>query len=88
MKIKIRIFGELLDVLAKDSEIELENSEDLGNLVAKFLEKTRRLSESRLLQDTILTILINSHNIHTLNGFDTTLNDEDTVTLISLVVGG
>ncbi len=87
MKIRIRVFGELLDILAKDSVIELNDNEPITGLVTK-LDETTKSFKSRVLHDSTLKILINGRNIHTLKGFETSLNDEDVVTFIPLVVGG
>lgn len=87
MKIRIRVFGELLDVLARDSLFELNDNESIIGLVAKLDEKARSF-KSQILNDSTLKILINGRNIHALNGFETSLKDEDVVTFIPLVVGG
>ncbi len=88
MRINIRAFGELLEVLGMHSAIELEDGESLGSLATKLAEKTGRNFEPRSPGGSNLTILINGRNVRTLKGFETTLREGDTVAFIPLVVGG
>jgi len=90
LKIDVRTFGELMEVLGKHFLIELEDGEDLNHLIDRLERraKTGKTLPPRLLREPTLTILINGHNIQTLKGFKTPLKDGDVVTFMPLVVGG
>ena len=91
MKIKIRAFGELAEVLAKHSMLELDDGENLDGLIDKLERigtKTGKPLAAHRLRDSTLTILINGNNVRALEGSKTILKDGDTVTFIPLVEGG
>lgn len=87
MRITIRAFGKLLDVLDRKFELELDDVVTIKTLLSTLSERKKQVLQP-LLYDPTLTILVNGRNIHSLNGYETLLQDGNTVALIPFVVGG
>lgn len=87
MKITVRAFGTLLLALNRTFDIELADQATIQELLQQ-LNSQNPSTLSPLLWDSTLTLLINGRNIHSLQGMDTVLRDDDIVTLIPFVVGG
>lgn len=80
-----------MKILGEQNVIDLEDEDTLSDLIAKLKEKSSNKSlfpNYNSKQKSTLTILVNGHNIHTLNGLRTILKNGDTVVFIPLVVGG
>ena len=87
MKVKIRTYGKLIELMDRRFDIELEEGGNIYSLLDELVN-TRDGFNKNMFQDPRMTILINGRNIRSLNGFETVLENEDTVMLIPLVVGG
>jgi molybdopterin converting factor small subunit len=87
VKITVRAFGTLLLALNRTFDIELADQATIQELL-QLLNSLNPSVLSPLLWDSTLTLLINGRNIHSLQGMDTVLRDDDIVTLIPFVVGG
>jgi molybdopterin converting factor small subunit len=87
VKITVRAFGTLLLALNRTFDIELADQATIQELLQQ-LNSQNPSALSSLLWDSTLTLLINGRNIHSLQGMDTVLRDDDIVTLIPFVVGG
>jgi len=92
MKVKVRAFGRLIDVLGDEIYVELEPNARVKDLLAKLKEKILSLEEEALTRyergEPELTILLNGRNIHTLKKLQTPLKDGDLVVLLPPVIGG
>ncbi|HIE19256.1 TPA: MoaD/ThiS family protein [Candidatus Bathyarchaeota archaeon] len=92
MKVKVRVFGRLIDIFGNELEMELEPNAKMRDLLAKLREKTLSLEEEALNRyerdEPELTILLNGRNIHVLKKLETPLKDGDTVVLLPPVIGG
>ena len=92
MKVKVRVFGDIADVVGKYHEIELEENASLLNLTNTLQKKaglTRRgyLAEFKI-GGSDLAIMVNGKNIALLKGVYTTLSDNDDIVIMPFVVGG
>ena len=87
MKITVRAFGTLLLALNRTFDIELADQATIQELL-QLLNSQNPSVLSPLLWDSTLTLLINGRNIHSLQGMNTILRNDDIVTLIPFVVGG
>lgn len=92
MRVKVRAFGRLMDLLGSELEVDLKPNAKVRDLLAKLKEKIRILDESALTRyerdEPELTILLNGRNIHALKKLQTPLKDGDTVVLLPPVIGG
>jgi molybdopterin synthase sulfur carrier subunit len=92
MEIRIRAFGDLMQLLGNESIIELEDRASLRDLVSILAEKTRSPRKDFIANYDVmgqdLVILINGRNIHALKKLETPLKDGDVVTLLPPLVGG
>ena len=94
MKVKVRAFGRLIDVLGDEIDVELEPNAKVKDLLAKLREKilSLDLDEAALTRyerdEPELTILLNGRNIYTLKKLQTPLKDGDLVVLLPPVIGG
>ena len=87
MKITVRAFGTLLLALNRTFDLELADQATIQELLQQ-LSSQNPSTLLPLLWDSTLTLLINGRNIHSLQGMNTVLRDDDIVTLIPFVVGG
>jgi molybdopterin synthase sulfur carrier subunit len=96
MKVKVRVFGDLIDFLGSaELTINLDDEAKVADLISKidevkagFKEKMEILSRRRGAADFGLTMLVNGKNINVLNGLETRLKDNDTVVFLPPVAGG
>ncbi|RJS91538.1 MoaD/ThiS family protein [Candidatus Bathyarchaeota archaeon] len=92
MRVKVRAFGRLMDLLGSELEVDLKPNAKVRDLLAKLKEKIRILDESALTRyerdEPELTILLNGRNIRALKNLQTPLKDGDTVVLLPPVIGG
>jgi len=92
MRVKIRVFGRLIDIFGNELEGELKPNAKVKDLLAKLREKTLSLEEDALTRyerdEPELTILLNGRNIHVLKKLETPMKDGDTVVLLPPVISG
>jgi len=92
MRVKVRVFGKLIDIFGNELDVELEPNAKVKDLLAKLKEKTLSLEEEALTRyerdEPELTILLNGRNIHVLKKLETPLKEGDTVVLLPPVIGG
>jgi len=92
MKVKVRAFGRLIDLVGDEVEVELAPNAKVKDLLAKLKEKSVSLEEDALTRyekdEPELTILLNGRNIYTLKNLQTPLKEGDVVVLLSPVIGG
>ena len=95
MKVKVRVFGDLIPLLGNELTVELEEGAKISNLIQKiserikgFREKIEVLSKRRGITDSGLVILLNGRNINLLNGDETPLKDNDVITFLPPAAGG
>jgi len=92
MKVKVRVFGELVALLGKETVVELGTDARLKDLVHRLTEKTGSPQKGFLGRYSAtgqdLVVLLNGRNIYTLEKFETQLKDGDSVTILPLAVGG
>jgi MoaD family protein len=92
MKVKVRVFGDIAEVVGKYHEIELDENSSvltLANTLQKRSGQSRRgyLAEFKV-GGADLAIMVNGKNIALLNGVYTTLSDNDDIVIMPFVVGG
>ncbi len=95
MKIKIRVFGDLIPILGNELTVELEDGAKISSLIQEiskriegFGEKIEDISKRRGITDSNLVILLNGRNINLLDGAETPLKDNDVVTFLPPAAGG
>mgnify|MGYP000657403878 CR=1 FL=1 len=95
MKIKIRVFGDLIPILGNELTVELEDGAKISSLIQEiskriegFGEKIEDISKRRGITDSNLVILLNGRNIKHLDGAETPLKDNDVVTFLPPAAGG
>ncbi|MCD6464806.1 MoaD/ThiS family protein [Candidatus Bathyarchaeota archaeon] len=94
MKIRVRVFGDLIPILGHELTVELEKGANINDLIQKisgrvegFREKIEALSKRREITDSALVILLNGCNIKLLDGIETLLKDDDVVTFLPPAAG-
>lgn len=95
IKVKVRVFGDLIKLLGNEMVIELNEGSEINDLILEiagkvpdFREKVKSLSSQQGITDFNFTILLNGANINLLNGPKTKLNDGDTVVFLPPAAGG
>ena len=95
MKIRVRVFGDLIPILGHELTVELEKGANINDLIQKisgrvegFREKIEALSKRRGITDSALVILLNGRNIKLLDGIETLLKDDDVITFLPPAAGG
>ena len=90
MKVKVRPFGELINLLGSEITVELQDNAQLEDLLSTLVVKTKSFNEGFIGPYNVvenLTVLVNGRNASTLpDPFP--LNDGDVVTLLPPFVGG
>ena len=92
MKINVRIFGELVPILGRRYNFELDKGDTISILSGKIaknigMKRQGYLGKYRIIGDD-LAILVNGMNIDLLDGEKTILQDGDEVVILSPAVGG
>jgi MoaD family protein len=93
MKVKVRFFGYLIEVLTMDSiTVELDPEAKIKDLINKLVE-TIGLPMNDLVRSLEVferdhVILLNGRNICTIKKTESSLNNEDIVTFLPPVAGG
>lgn len=91
MKVVVRAYGDLKELITNQITIDLKPRAKLKDLINKLGETTRSKNEyigSYNAAGPTLTILINGHNAQTLKKLETTLKDGDAITILPPFVGG
>lgn len=92
MKVKVRVFGRLAEVLGREFEVELEPDARVKDLLAKLRKIEQKIGENSLIpyfkDDPQFIILVNGFNIQTLKKLNTELRNGDTIILFPPVEGG
>ena len=92
MKVKVRVFGDLIPIIGKRHSLELEEGTSIGLLASMIAENAglkRRgyLGNYRVIGGD-LAVLVNGKNIDLLDGLETPLHDGDEVVFMPPVAGG
>jgi molybdopterin synthase sulfur carrier subunit len=92
MKILVRVFGELTQIVGNRHNLELDEKASISTLaemIAKITGQKRRgyLGEFEV-GGSEMAILVNGRNIDLLDGLETVLRDGDEVVLLIPTMGG
>jgi molybdopterin converting factor small subunit len=90
LKIKVRPFGDLINLLSSEITVELQDDAQLEDLISTLAVKTKSFNEGFIGPYNVienLTVLVNGRNANTLPN-PLPLNDGDVVTLLPPFVGG
>jgi len=92
MKVKVRIFGDIANVIGSKHVVELEPQSTIINLTNRLQRKAGQTRLGYLRSFKVggpdLAILVNGRNIQLLDGVETKLHDGDEVVITPYVVGG
>lgn len=92
MKIKVRLFGDVAEMVGSKHTIELEEDSSVISLTNTIQRETGHSRGGYLGEFKVggpdLGIMVNGKNIELLDGVDTKLCDEDDVVIMPFVVGG
>ena len=92
MKVRVRAFGRLTELLGSEAVVELEADSRVQDLVSRLRERMGSLKEGFLQRyeagEPELTILLNGRNILTLEKLQTPLKERDVVVLLPPFIGG
>ncbi|MDI3535382.1 MAG: sulfur-carrier protein [Thermosediminibacterales bacterium] len=88
---KVKIFANLREI-TKVKQLEGIKADDVRGLLSKLCDKFGRAFEKKVFPDGKLSeeiiILINGIHITHLKGLDTSLNDDDEISIFPMVYGG
>ena len=92
MKVRVRVFGDIAQVVGSYHEVELEKNASVLTLT-NTLQKKSGLSRRGYLAEfkvggADLSVMVNGKNIALLNGVYTPLTDNDDIVIMPFVVGG
>jgi molybdopterin synthase sulfur carrier subunit len=92
MKVTVRVFADLVPVIGRRHQLELDESATVGTLTARIAEKAGQRRRGHLGNYRItggdLAILVNGRNIDLLEGLKTPLSDGDEVVFMPPAAGG
>ena len=92
MKVKVRVFGDIAEVVGNNHEIELEQHATVLTLTNILQEKSGQSRRGYVAEFRVggadLAVMVNGKNIALLNGVDTILSDNDDLVIMPFVVGG
>jgi molybdopterin converting factor small subunit len=87
LKVIVRAFGPVMEIIGRKREMELPADSTLGDLASRLEEEARiRVGRAQKIVGSDLTILVNGMNIEALK--DRGLKDGDHVDILSPFVGG
>jgi len=91
MKVKVRVFGDIAEVVGSHHEVELDQNSSVVSLTNILQEKSGLSRRGYLAEFRIggadLAVMVNGKNIALLNGVDTILSDNDDIVIMPFVVG-
>ena len=92
MKIKVRLFGDVAEMVGSKHNVELEDNSTVISLTNQIQRNTGHSRGGYLGEFKVggpdLAIMINGKNIQLLDGLQTKLCEEDDVVIMPFVVGG
>jgi len=92
MKIKVRLFGDVVEMVGSKHIVELDENSTILSLTNQIQRKTGHSRGGYLGDFKVggpdLAIIVNGKNIQLLEGVKTKLNDEDDVVIMPFIVGG
>ncbi len=92
MKIKVRLFGDVAEMVGSKHSVELDNDSNVLTLTNQIQRETGHSRGGYLGEFKVggpdLAIMVNGKNIQLLDGVDTKLCDEDDVVIMPFVIGG
>ena len=92
MKIKVRLFGDVAEMVGSKHNVELEDNSTVISLTNQIQRNTGHSRGGYLGEFKVggpdLAIMINGKNIELLDGVQTKLCEEDDVVIMPFVVGG
>ena len=92
MKIKVRLFGDVAEMVGSKHNVELEDNSTVISLTNQIQRNTGHSRGGYLGEFKVggpdLAIMINGKNIELLDGLQTKLCEEDDVVIMPFVVGG
>ena len=92
MRIRVRVFGDLVPLLGRNHLIELDNYGTVGTLTGVIADKAGMRRSGYLGKFKVsggdLAILVNGRNIDLLDGVKTILQDGDEVVYLPPAPGG
>ena len=92
MKVKVRLFGDVAEMVGSKHSIELEDNSDVLALTNQIQRDTGHSRGGYLGEFKVggpdLAIMVNGKNIQLLDGVETKLCDDDDVVIMPFVVGG
>ncbi|MGD2142217.1 MAG: MoaD/ThiS family protein [Candidatus Bathyarchaeota archaeon] len=92
MKVRVRVFGDLVPIIGKNHGLELEEEATVGVLAGVIadragLKRPGYLGNYRIIGGD-LAILVNGRNIDLLDGIETRLQDGDEIVFMPPAAGG
>jgi molybdopterin synthase sulfur carrier subunit len=92
MKVIVRVFADLVPVIGRKHNVELNDGSTVGTLASMLAKKAGQKRRGYLGNYRIiggdLAILVNGRNIDLLEGLDTPLSDGDEVVFMPPAAGG
>jgi MoaD family protein len=92
MKVKVRLFGDVAEMVGSKHSIQLENNSNVLTLTNQIQRDTGHTRGGYLGEFKVggpdLAIMVNGKNIQLLDGVETKLCDDDDVVIMPFVVGG
>jgi molybdopterin converting factor small subunit len=92
MKIKVRLFGDVAEMVGSKYTVELDESANVMSLTNKIQRDNGNSRGGYLGEFKVggpdLAIMVNGKNITLLEGVETKLCDDDDVVIMPFVVGG
>jgi molybdopterin synthase sulfur carrier subunit len=92
MKIKVRLFGDVAEMVGSKHTVELDDGSSVLSLTNNIQRETGHSRGGYLGEFKVggpdLGIMVNGKNIELLNGLETKLCDDDDVVIMPFVVGG
>ena len=92
MKVKVRLFGDVAEIVGSKYIVELDESSTVLSLTNKIQRMSGNTRSGYLggfkVGGPDLAVMVNGKNIMLLEGVNTRLCDEDDVVIMPFVVGG
>ncbi len=92
MKVKVRLFGDVSELMGSKHTVELPENTSVLNLTNRLQREAGHIRGGHLgdfkVGGTDLAIIVNGKNIKLLEGVETKLRDDDDEVIMPFVVGG